>query len=163
MEYICKALPTASDESRQNPTSRSWVKAPQNLHPWRRFGNARAKTADTRHKSPVAPAPLVRKNRNRVRQAGEHDVRGLPSSAGEGWNEGTTKHDCIWAWLFPDTSKHAAFSTLSYRPHNAEGGEYPPKTACTPPLRRNDGTPFMPMSENGHAHSTFTCNSGALR
>ena len=34
-------------------------------------------------------APLVRKNRNSIPQAGEHDVCGLPSSAGEGWNEGT--------------------------------------------------------------------------
>ena len=34
-------------------------------------------------------APLVRKNRNSIPQAGEHDVCDLPSSAGEGWNEGT--------------------------------------------------------------------------
>jgi len=34
-------------------------------------------------------APLVRKNRNSIPQAGEHDVCGLPSAAGESWNEGT--------------------------------------------------------------------------
>jgi len=41
-------------------------------------------------------APLVRKNRSSVPQAGERDVCGLPSSAGEGWNEGTMRHACIF-------------------------------------------------------------------